>query len=95
MKTSGIKRAILIAFVGAIFTALQFLALLLTLDMVVSGNKTSVGLITGILLISVIGRLICFYFSSIDETDTGYFMVAGKKDPYRRPSPLYSDGIFK
>ena len=78
-KRPVLKRAILIAFVGAIFTALQFLALLLTLDMVVSGNKTSVGLITGILLISVIGRLICFYFSSIDETDTGYFMVAEKR----------------
>ena len=49
-KRPVLKRAILIAFVGAIFTALQFLALLLTLDMVVSGNKTSVGLITGILL---------------------------------------------
>ncbi len=78
-KRPVLKRAIVVAFFGAIFSALQFGALFLTLDIVISGKKTSLGAVIAILLISVFGRLVCFFFSSIGETDTGYFMVAEKR----------------
>ena len=78
-KRPVLKRAIVVAFFGAIFSALQFGALFLTLDIVISGKKTSLGAVIAILLISVFGRLACFFFSSIGETDTGYFMVAEKR----------------
>ncbi len=72
-------KSMLTAFLGAVFSAMQFGALLLTLDMVLSGAITSIWQVIVIMLISVAGRTFCFYYSANSETETGYFMVAEKR----------------
>lgn len=79
-KQKVLTKAIIIAFVGAVFAAIQFGALLYVAKIVLTG-KSSVNLwiILGIMVVSVIGRMICFYFSANAETEAGYFMVAEKR----------------
>lgn len=79
-KRPVLTRAIVIAFVGAVFAAFQFGALLYVADAVLSSRfSANLWIVLGILVISVAGRMICFYFSSNDETEAGYFMVAEKR----------------
>ena len=79
-KRSVLTRAIVIAFIGAVFTAIQFGALMYAAEAVLSSqHSVNMGLLIGVLVISVIGRMICFYYSANDETETGYFMVAEKR----------------
>lgn len=72
-------RSMLVAFLGAVFSAVQFGALLLSLDMLVSGNSVSVWPVAGLLLLSVVGKAICSYHSTNMETAVGYHMVAEKR----------------
>ena len=78
-KKHVLTRAIVVAFIGAVFTAIQFGALLYMAEAVLSDRVVNIALVIGILVLSVIGRMICFYFSSNDETEAGYFMVAEKR----------------
>ena len=84
IKFSGSRSKLLIrsmgiSFVGALFSALQFLALMLTLDMVMGDARVSVLPVLVIMLVSIAGRMICFYGSVNGETEAGYFMVAEKR----------------
>lgn len=79
-KRKVLTRAIVIAFLGAVFTAVQFGALMyLAQGILGSQGVVDLGVILGIMVVSVLGRMICFYFSSNDETEAGYFMVAQKR----------------
>ena len=79
-KKKVLTRAIIIAFIGAVFTALQSGALMYAIDAVLnSRNDVNIWIILGIMVVSVIGRMFCFYFSSNAETEAGYFMVAEKR----------------
>ena len=79
-KRNVLTRAIVIAFIGAVFAAIQFGALMYAAEAVLSSqHSVNMGLLIGALVISVIGRMICFYYSANDETETGYFMVAEKR----------------
>ena len=80
-KRRLLTKATIVAFIGAVFGALQFGALMLILDAVLSGkHNTSVGWMTlGIMVVSIIGRIICMYYATNAETETGYFMVAEKR----------------
>lgn len=69
----------LTAFLGALFSALQFMALLMTLDMVVSGTMGNILPVIAVMAVSVAGKTICSYCSTNMETETGYFMVAEKR----------------
>lgn len=78
-KRNLLKKAMLVAFLGAVFSAFQFAALMLTLDILVGGQPVSVWPVILILVISMTGRLLCSYWSVNAETETGYFMVAEKR----------------
>lgn len=69
----------LTAFLGALFSALQFMTLLMTLDMVVSGTMGNILPVIAVMAVSVAGKTICSYCSTNMETETGYFMVAEKR----------------
>ena len=69
----------LVAFLGAVFTAFQFWALMLTLEILVAGASLSIWPVIGVMLVSVAGRTACSYWSTNAETETGYFMVAEKR----------------
>ncbi|HJB95448.1 MAG TPA: ABC transporter ATP-binding protein/permease [Candidatus Mediterraneibacter intestinigallinarum] len=78
-KRNLLIKAMLVAFLGAVFSALQFAALMMTLDILVGRQPVSVLPIILILVISMTGRLLCSYWSVNAETETGYFMVAEKR----------------
>ena len=74
-----LKKSMLVAFLGAVFTAFQFWALMLTLEILVAGANLSIWPVIGVMLVSVAGRTACSYWSTNAETETGYFMVAEKR----------------
>ena len=72
-------KSMAVALVGAMFAALQFGALMLTLDMLVGGAALNLWPVIGIMVVSIAGRAVCSYISTIDETTVGYHMVAEKR----------------
>lgn len=74
-------KATFVSFLGAIFSAFQFAALLLVLDAVLAGNKDTslIWISLGIMLVSVLGKGACMYYSTNAETEAGFFMVAEKR----------------
>ena len=78
-RRSLLKKSMAVAFLGAVFAALQFAALMLTLDILVGGAALHVWPVIGVMVVSVIGRAACSYWSTNAETETGYFMVAEKR----------------
>lgn len=72
-------RSMLVAFLGAVFSAVQFGALLLALDMLTAGTLGSLWPVVGLMAASVVGKAICSYNATNMETETGYFMVAEKR----------------
>ena len=74
-----LKKAMAVSLLGALFAALQFLALMLALDMVVGRAAVSVWPVVGMMLVSILGHIACAYYSTNAETDTGYHMVAEKR----------------
>lgn len=76
---SLLTRSMLVAFLGAVFSALQFMALLAALDLMIDGSSGSIWGVIAIMVISVTGKAICSYHSTNMETEAGYFMVAEKR----------------
>lgn len=78
-----LTRSMLVAFLGAVFSALQFSALLIALDRLTAGNGetvwTVVAVVTAVMVLSVTGKTVCSYYSTNMETEAGYFMVAEKR----------------
>ena len=74
-----LKKSMAVAFLGAVFAALQFAALMLTLDILVGGAALRIWPVIGVMVVSVVGRAACSYWSTNAETETGYFMVAEKR----------------
>ncbi len=78
-KKSLFTKAMIVSFIGAVFGALQFLALMLTLDIIVGGKDVHILPVFIVMLVSMLGRQACFYYSANAETETGYFMAAEKR----------------
>ena len=73
------KKSMAVAFLGAVFAALPFAALMLSLDILVGGADLRIWPVIGVMVVSVVGRAACSYWSTNAETETGYFMVAEKR----------------
>ncbi|MGL5436238.1 MAG: ABC transporter ATP-binding protein, partial [Lachnospiraceae bacterium] len=73
--------SMVISFIGACFLALQFFALMLVLEQIITENRNPamIGISFGIMLVSLTGGAIASYFSIIRQTETGYCMVAEKR----------------
>ncbi len=76
-----LTKATFVSFLGAIFSAFQFAALMLVLDAVLAGNKDTslIWISLGIMVISLLGKGACMYYSTNAETEAGFFMVAEKR----------------
>lgn len=72
-------KSMIVAFVGAVFSALQVVAMMFSLDYIVSGQISKIWFVLSIMLVSIIGRAACSYYSTNAQTETGYFMVAEKR----------------
>ncbi|HBJ2612883.1 TPA: ABC transporter ATP-binding protein [Clostridium botulinum] len=80
-KKELLKKSLVSAFLCGIFASLQFVALYVVLNALITDNKDSkiIWMSFGIMLISVIGRIVTSYFSTMEQTETGYCMVAQKR----------------
>lgn len=58
-KRSLLKRAMVISFLGAVFAALQFLALMLALDQMIERTAGPIWPIAAVMLVSIVGRTLC------------------------------------
>jgi ATP-binding cassette subfamily B protein IrtB len=74
-----LKKAMAVSLLGALFAALQFLALMLALDMLTGGANFAVWPVVGIMAASILGHIACTYYAANAETDTGYHMAAEKR----------------
>lgn len=72
-------KAMAVSLLGALFAALQFLALMWALDMLVGGADFAVWPVVGVMLLSMLGHIACAYYATNAETDTGYHMAAEKR----------------
>ena len=77
-KEGLLKKSLLFALLSGLFAALQFAALFIVVEALVSDNRDSrfIWISLGIMAVSLVGRIITTYFSTMEQTETGYCMVA-------------------
>ena len=80
-KKELLKKSLLFSFLSGLFSAMQFAALFVVIGALVSDNRDGkfIWLSLGIMAVSLIGRIITTYFSTMEQTKTGYCMVAEKR----------------
>ena len=80
-QKGAFEKSLLFAFLSGLFSAMQFAALFVVIGALVSGNRDGsiVWISLGIMAVSLIGRIITTYFSTMEQTETGYCMVAEKR----------------
>ena len=80
-RQNEIKNSILLGLINAIFNALMLMALFVIIGALIEENtstQTSWAALW-IMLASIIGRIVTRYFSQLQRTKAGYFMVADKR----------------
>lgn len=80
-KRGLLKRSLFITFLCGLFTMLQFVALYLVLQALVAGERalSTAWLALGVMALSLLGRILTNYRSTMAQTETGYSMVAEKR----------------
>lgn len=80
-KKELLKKSLLFSFLSGLFSAMQFAALFIVIGALVSDNRDGkfICISLGIMAVSLIGRIITTYFSTMEQTETGYCMVAEKR----------------
>ncbi len=80
-EQENIRKSVIWGFVNAIFHAIQFSAIFVVLEALVSHTKDSSAawIALGLMLFCVIGQSIARYYSQLQRTHAGYFMVANKR----------------
>lgn len=81
LEQKNIRNSILWGFINAVFHAVQLGALFAILNALVTDSKDkTVSLIAfGVMLFSIVGKIVTQYISQLQRTHAGYFMVAGKR----------------
>ena len=74
-------KSIAASFAGAIFAAMQFGALMMTLEAVAGGRREArtAWSVLAVILVSIAGRAACAYYSTNAQSETGFGMVAEKR----------------
>lgn len=80
-EQSNIKKSVAIGFIYAVFHMFQVGAIFFAISAIVeqSQDRRYIYLSLLMMLLSIIGRIICFYFSRLQQTHAGYFMSANKR----------------
>jgi len=80
-RQNEIRKSIVIGLINAIFNALMLVALFVVIGALVDGNTDpqTAWMALGIMLASIIGKIVTRYFSQLQRTKAGYFMVADKR----------------
>jgi len=76
-----IRKSVILGFFNAVFSALMFAALFVVLSALTAGSSEtgSAWAALGLMLASILGKIITHYFSQLQQTKAGYFMVAEKR----------------
>ena len=75
-----LKRCVLFSVVHSIFDMFQMGALALVFAGIINGlSQTTVWAALGMMIFSIIGRILCSYASDFGQVKTGYFMCAEKR----------------
>lgn len=77
----NLQKSILIGFLNAMFNALLVTALYVVLQAIVEDKVSAVTAwqAFGIMALSIVGKIVTQYFSQLQRTHAGYFMVADKR----------------
>lgn len=79
-KNGVLKKSIVFSFFNSIFDMLQILALSVVIKALINEIKPQIMWCSlGIMLLSIIGKIITGYISDFSKTDAGYFMCAEKR----------------
>lgn len=80
-EKNNLKKSIIIGFLNAIFNAMLVVALYIVLNDIVDNAVSSTTALTAfaVMVISVIGKIVTQYYSQLQRTHAGYFMVADKR----------------
>ncbi len=80
-EQKNIRNSILIGFINAIFHMLQIGAIFLTIRALVEkdANSMTIWYVLGLMVVSIVGKIVTNYFSQLEQTHAGYFMAANKR----------------
>lgn len=80
-EKGNLQKSMVIGFLNAIFNSFLVIALYVVLKAIVEDNVSAATAWTAfiIMVISIVGRIITQYFSQLQRTHAGYFMVADKR----------------
>ena len=80
-EQKNIKKSIFIGFINAIFNAFMLFALYIVLNALVNNSMSKKVALTALIIMvtSVVFKIITQYFSQLQRTHAGYFMVANKR----------------
>jgi len=76
-----IKKSVIIGFIYAVFHMFQIVAIFFVMTAIVEKSHDYLYIWLALLMmgISILGKIICFYFSRLQQTHAGYFMSANKR----------------
>ena len=80
-EKANLQKSMLIGFLNAMFNALLVMALYVVLKAIVEDavSSTTAWAAFGIMVTSIIGKIVTQYYSQLQRTHAGYFMVADKR----------------
>ena len=80
-EKSNLQKSMVIGFLNAICNSFLVLALYVVLQAIIenSVSRTTAWSAFGIMVLSIVGKIITQYFSQLQRTHAGYFMVADKR----------------
>lgn len=95
-EQGNIKLSIFLGFLYAVFYALQLYAIFVVLNAIVGGTTSAATawLAFGIMLISIIGKIVLQYFSQLQRVHAGFFMAAGKRTQIGEKLKIVPMGYF-
>ena len=80
-EQANLRKSMIIGFLNAMFNSLLIAAMYVVLKAIVedSMSASTAWLSFGIMVVSIVGRIVTQYYSQLQRTHAGYFMVADKR----------------
>ncbi len=95
-EQSNIKKSVILGFFNAIFNTLQVGAIYVVLKAIIENNSSVsvAGQAFGLMFASILGKIVTQYYSQLQRTHAGYFMVADKRIYIGNKLKLVPMGFF-
>lgn len=95
-EQSNIRKSVILGFFNAIFNTLQVGAIYVVLKALIENNSSVsvAGQAFGLMFASILGKIVTQYYSQLQRTHAGYFMVADKRIYIGNKLKLVPMGFF-